>query len=264
MRKGILALALLAGILIVPGLSGEKKFAFALRGGFYSPSSSTFNKGSVPPTNLELEYFASILRAAGISPAIDKLDEMSWAVTLGGEIEMYLWPRISVALGAECWRSARQASVKASGGAGDVSSFSAFDYQFDVAASLIPIFATVRYHFGFPLNGLAFNVGGGAGYYQGRIRMTWNSPYVGSDTLESKGDVFVFHITGGCELRIFEFLSAALDLKYPLGKIKELAIMEGSRRTEKKLTFADENGEAKVLQWELDGPNIGLFLKFRF
>ena len=264
MSKKIIALALLAGILVTPGFPGEKKFAFALRGGFYSPSSSTFNKGSVPPTNLELEYFASILRAAGVSPAINKLDKMGWAMTLGGEIEVYLWPRISVALAAECWRSTRRASVEAPGGGGAGSGFSGFNYQFEVTASLIPIFTTVRYHFGLPLKGLAFHVGGGAGYCLARIGMAWNSPYVGSDTLESKGSAFVFHLSGGCELRIFEFLSAALDIRYPLGKIKEFMIVESSRSTEKKLAFTDENGEMQVFQWELNGPNIGLFLKFRF
>jgi len=264
MRKRILALALLPGILVAPGFPGDKKFAFGLKGGFYSPSSSTFNQGSVPPTNQALDYFGSILRAAGVSPVINKLDKMSWAMTLGAEIEVYLWPRISVALAAERWTSARQASVEASGGGDAGSGFSEFNYQYDVTASLIPIFTTIRYHFGLPLKGLAFHVGGGAGYCLGRVWMTWNSPYVGSDTLESKGSAFVFHLSGGCELRIFEFLSAALDLKYPLGKIKEFMIVESSRSTEKKLTFADENGEMQVFQWELNGPNVGLFLKFRF
>jgi hypothetical protein len=264
MIKRILTLALLGEIVVAPGFAGDKKFAFGLKGGFYSPSSSTFNQGSVSPTNLTLEYFGSILRAAGVSPAINKLDKMGWAMTLGGEIEVYLWPRISVALAAECWRSTRQASVEAPGGGGAGNGFSGFNYQFEVTASLIPIFTTVRYHFGLPLKGLAFHVGGGAGYCLGRIGMNWNSPYVGSDILESKGSAFVFHLSGGCELRIFEFLSAALDIRYPLGKIKEFMIVESSRSTEKKLTFADENGELKAFQWELDGPNIGLYLKVRF
>ena len=74
MRKRILALALLAGIVVAPGFAGYKKFAFGLKGGFYSPSSSTFNQGTVPPTNQALDYFASILKAAGVSPAINKLE----------------------------------------------------------------------------------------------------------------------------------------------------------------------------------------------
>ncbi len=264
MRKKIYALVFLAGVLIAPGLAGEKKFAFALRGGFYSPSSSTFNQRSVPPTNLELEYFASILGGAGISPAVDTLDEMSWAMTVGGEFEIHLWPRISVALGAEYWRDTPQASIEASGGGGDGSGLSSFSYRFDVAASLIPIFATIRYHFDLPPKKLAFHVGGGAGYYLGRIRMTWKIQNAGGETLESKGSAFVFHINGGGELRIFKFLSIALDLRVPLGKIQEFTIMQSSGTTEKKLTFTDENGNEKVFQWELGGPNIGLFLKLRF
>ena len=257
------------GFLLSPCFGAEKKPTLSLKGGFYSPSSSTFNNEAVPSTNRELKDIASYLMASGFSPNYDELEKMKGNATFGGEIELFFLRRFSITLGAEYWKSTSSASLEASGHV--EGSLYGANLNIDFKASLMPITCTLRMRF--PYKKLRTYAGGGIGLYMGQVELqedynhTKDGDSVRTSEIseEARGSSMIPHVNGGFDLNITETLSLGIDVRYLFGKIKSFEIKESSdkSRVKSQLTFVDENGLEKAFQWELDGINLGIFLRIK-
>lgn len=266
-KKLLFSLTIL--ILLIPVFGEEKKLTISIKGGFYSPSSSTFNNESVPSTNHQLKDIASWLNASGLSTNYDELDEFKGAGTFGGEFELFVLRRFSFAISTEHWKRASSASLEASG---DVEGYlGAANYNIDFEVSLTPVLGTLRINF--PYKKLRAYVGGGAGIYIGKFKLDESYKYLkNGSTVESekksgvaKGYSMIPHINGGFDFNITEIISIGLDFIYPFGKIKSFKIKTGSNinTVGDVLKFVDENGTEKIFQWELNGFNIGIFIRIK-
>ncbi len=249
----------------------EKRIAFSLRGGLYTPSSSTYNDEVLPPVNNSFTEFTAWLSSAGLKTNLDELDEIKGGMTYGGEVEFFVSRNLSFAIGAEYWIQKPKASIKASGSiSGD--SYEISD-EFEVSASLIPVVATLRV--GLPSERFRAYIGGGIGYYMGKvfIKEEWDwkengiSFEKGSHEIESSGKAVIPHINGGFDFDIKKNISISADLRYPLGTIKAFKIEKDTsdpRSIGENLKFEDVNGEEKDFKWELSGFNFGVNIKFKF
>lgn len=262
MKNKITAFVIVLGILFIPASGKEKKISISFKGGYYSPSSSTFNNESIPPTSRMFTDMISILSSAGLSADYDELEKMRGRMTFGAEFELYVWRQFSVALGAEYWNDETSASLQ---GLGDIgTTHITFNYEFRFKAFLFPILGTLRYNF--PLGRFRGYVGAGGGYYIGEIKSRWKTPTTEEMRISARGSTFIPHLNGGVDFYLTSKLSVAVDVRYVFGKIESFRIKWDSdeRREGQMLTFADENGKHQTFQWELSGFNAGLFLRFRF
>lgn len=249
----------------------DRKIAFSLKGGFYTPSSSTFNNDVVPSVNNALTDFNAWLSSAGLKSSMDELDEIKGGITLGGEVEFFVSSRFSFAIGVEYWRQKPKASVEASGKIGgdsyDISS------KYDIETSLIPVIATLRASL--PSDNFRAYMGAGIGYYMGKVvlKESWDwkengiSFEKGEHELESSGKAIIPHLNGGFDFDLTKNISICADLRYPFGTIKSFKIEKDTSdpaSVGESLKYEDANGEEKEYKWELSGFNFGISIKFKF
>ncbi len=261
------------GILFISlsSFGAEKRVAISFRAGLYSPSSQTYNDDVIPPINNMLTEFTAWLSSAGLNAKLDELDEIKGGMTYGGEIEFFVVPQFSLAFGAELWKKKPSASVKANGVVGGDSYDISEDYQ--IEASLTPLLLTLRVN----LSSERFRayLGGGAGYYMGKILVKdewdWKENGVsfekGSHQIESTGESIIPHVNGGFDFDLSENLSISADLRYSFGTIKSFEIKKDTTDPTsigKNLTYEDVNGVEKDFKWELSGFNFGVNLKIKF
>ncbi len=249
----------------------EKRIAFSLRGGLYTPSSSTYNDEVLPPVNNSFTEFNAWLSSAGLKSNMNELDEIKGGMTFGGEIEFFVSRSFSLAIGAEHWIQKPKASIEATGKiSGD--SYEISD-EFEVSASLIPIVATLRVNL--PSERFRAYIGAGMGYYMGKIVLKeewdWKENGVsfekGSYEIESSGKAVIPHINGGFDFDITKNISISTDLRYPFGTIKAFKIEKDTSdptSVGENLRFEDVNGKEKDFKWELSGFNFAVNLKFKF
>ncbi len=266
--KTFIILTLLFPLLL---MAEEKKIALSLKGGFYSPSSSTYNNEVIPPVNNSLTEFNAWLSSTGLKSNLDELDEIKGGIVFGGEVEFFVSRQFSFSFGADYWKQTPKASVGASGTVGGDSYDISDKYQINF--SLIPIFTTLRVSL--PSEMFRAYIGAGIGYYMGKIvlKEEWDlkengvSVEKGSHELESSGKAIIPHLNGGFDFDITKSISISADLRYPLGKIKSFRIEKDTSdptNVGENLKYEDVNGEEKDFKWELSGFNFGVNLKFKF
>jgi hypothetical protein len=269
MRFKILIISILSFSILLIG--EEKRIAFSLKGGLYSPSSTTYNEEVVPPVNNAFTEFNAWLSSAGLKANMNELDEIKGGMTFGGEVEFFVTSKFSFAFGAEYWKKTPEAFVEASGTVSGDSYDISDKYKIDF--SLIPIFTTLRVSL--PSERFRAYLGAGIGYYMGKVvlREEWDwkengiSFEKGSHEVESSGKAIIPHINGGFDFDILKNISICADLRYPFGKIKSFKIEKDTSDPTvigENLKYEDVNGEEKDFKWELNGFNFGLSLKFKF
>lgn len=252
-------------------MAEEKRITFSLKGGLYTPSSSTYNNEVLPPVNNSLTRFNAWLSSMGLKSNLDELDEIKGGITFGGEVEFFVSREFSFSFGAEYWKRTPEASIKASGTvSGDSYEIS---YKSQIEFSLIPVFTTLRVSL--PSEMFRVYIGAGIGYYMGKIvlKQEWDekengiSFEKGSHELESSGKAIIPHLNGGFDFDITKNISISADLRYPFGKIKSFRIDKDTSdptAVGENLKYDDVNGEEKDFKWELSGFNFGVNLKFKF
>lgn len=241
-----------------------------LRLGCFNPSASTFNDDLREVVNQNLQNTGLMLQADGLSAKSVLMDKIKGALSYGGEIEIFMRPRVSLSLGVEYWGETRPGSVQGEGNLwGDSVNFT---MKFEGRFSLLPIVATFRFHF--PLDNFRFYAGGGAGYYLSRFILSeieeikMGGAVASADKYEAKssGHAFLPHLNGGVNFSISQSVAICLDIRYLLGKIGSYEIKKSAESTDigRKLTYLDKQGKEKNFSLELSGFNIGLFVKFIF
>lgn len=249
----------------------EKRIAFSLKGGFFTPSSTTYNNDIVPFVNNSLTEFNAWLSSAGLKSNMDELDEIKGGITFGGEVEFFVSSKFSFAIGAEYWRKIPQASVEASGKINGDSYEISERYKIDT--SLIPVIATLR--ISLPSDNFRAYIGGGVGYYMGKVVLKeewdWKENGIsfekGEHEIESSGKAIIPHLNGGFDLDLTKNISISADLRYPFGTIKSFKIEKDTSdptSVGETLKYEDVNGEEKEFKWELSGFNFGVNIKFKF
>lgn len=268
MRKRSLIGLLILGFLSLSFLNAQSGIYFRM--GYYSPQASTFNNDLREIINQNLQDTELTLQAEGFSAQSSLMDKIKGALASGGEIEIFMHPRISLGVGAEYWSETRYGSLEGSGSL--LGSTASFNMDFEGKFSLLPILATVRFHL--PVDKFLFYLGGGAGYYLSKVIFTEleeiriSGAVVSADKyeIESSGQAILPHLNGGLNFEIFENLIVCLDIRYPLGKISSYEIKKSTETTDvgKKLTYVDRQGKEKNFVLELSGFNFGLIIKFVF
>jgi len=225
-----------------------------------------------PALNANLKNLDTWLIEEGFTTNLTELRKINGKILFGGELQFSPVPIFSVAVGAQMWQnSLPQGSLQGRGTIDDIP----YDIleKMSIKASLVPITVSLRAH---PLTGkIDGYIGGGAGYYMGKIIMKeeWNyqmngeSYDSGSREIESKGNALLPHINAGITINLMRNVGLSLDAKYPLGKIKSFTIKrdtEDPTNVGNKLIFEDSNGVEKQLKWELSGIDVGLNLLIRF
>ncbi|MBC7350172.1 MAG: hypothetical protein H5U05_09390 [Candidatus Aminicenantes bacterium] len=268
LRNVIVGIVLLSSILT----AADKKFSLSFRCGYYQPSSSTYNNGVNPAINANLNILNAWLIEEGLTTELTELGKMSGKILFGGELEFFAVNKLSVAVGAQVWQnSLPQGSLHGTGTIDDIPVD--VSEKMSVKASLIPITVSLRAHY---LAGkIGGYIGGGAGWYMGKVIMKeeWNfqsngETYdSGTREIESKGSSILPHINAGFKVNLMDNIALSLDARYPLGKIKSFTIKRDTgdpAQVGQKLTFIDIYGEEKQFKWELSGVDVGLNLLIRF
>jgi len=264
-----IAIGLLALSVMVFG--GDSKFSFSLKGGYYLPSSSSYNNDYVPMVNNNINELNSYLTSLGFTNTVNELKKLGGSLVLGGELEFFASDQVAIVLGAEYWWKNSSGSLDSSGTLAEVTYGVAESSR--VKMSVLPILGTLRVNL--PFKGLRAYLGGGAGYYLGQvvIEETWNwtedAETVDSGTREIKstGSAIIPHTNAGIDLNLTKNIALAVDIRYPFGAIKSFKIKRDtgdSSSVGQKFTFEVANGGEKDFKWELSGLNFGINLKIRF
>lgn len=258
---------LLYSILLTSAFSFDKKFYISFRGGYYSPSSSTFNNEALPPTNRELNETAAMIYSLGVNPEYEELNTIKGAFSFGGELEAIFWKGFSFSIGIESWKDSSSGKTKFTGNIGD--SFYNIAREADIVMSVSPIYLTLKYSI--LLQRFRFYGGTGAGYYKSKIKLSsfsklWSNYAATTQEIEAQENVFIPHINLGVDFNIVKFLLISIDIKYVFGSIDRFEIKKSTNAELilRELTFVDNNGIQLPFKWELTGPNIGIVLRFLF
>lgn len=260
-------------LVISSALQAGTSVAMTFRGGFYSPSSSTFNTGYAPGISWVFDEINSMFAPYGFTTDYKRLGQVKGALSYAGEIEIFFGSFASLAVGAEYWYKNVGASLDSSGKIGANLFNINMDYQVDL--SLLPITAAVRFYPPLPVKWVRPYVGLGGGYYIGRIKEYWNydmkvnsiSYNTDNYTIKSRGNSIIPNVNVGIELNVMKTLSLAADLRYTFGAIKSFKIESNSTDPAdigKELTYEDQYGNAKPFKWELSGLSLGISLKIKY
>lgn len=257
------AIMLAVGILLlsIQGFSQSKRFVFTLKGGYYSPSSTSFNDLSAPLTNRELHTISSSFARAGYRTELNDLKKMSGGFTFGGELELFLLPRFSVALGTEFWRDRPSASLQILDSSTPSLQTSFF---LNIEAILIPITTTIRYHI--QMKRWDLYGGPGIGYYWSKFTLEWVAGESGELRIDSRGSAWLPHLNGGADFALSRSFSLALDIRYTFGRIDSFEIKSGhdTELAGSNLVFGTEQGTGQEYMWELNGFSLGLCFRVKF
>jgi hypothetical protein len=272
--KKLNVMCLILSFLVIPAaLQAGTSVAMTFRGGFYSPSSSTFNTGYAPGVSWVFDEIDAMYAPFGFTTDYKRLDQVKGAISYTGEIEIFLGSYVSLAVGAEYWYKNVGASLDSSGNIGANSFDINMGYQVDL--SLTPILAAVRFYPPPPVTWARPYIGLGGGYYIGRIKEYWNydmkkngiSYNTDNYTLISKGNAILPNVNVGIELNVMRTLSLAADVRYTFGTIKSFKIDSSSADPAdigKELMYEDQNGNTVPFKWELRGLSLGISLKIKY
>ncbi len=272
-EKKLKIICLILSFLVIPAaLQAGTSVAMTFRGGFYSPSSSTFNTGYAPGISLVFDEIDAMFAPFGFTTDYKRLDQVKGALSYTGEIEIFFGSYASLAVGAEYWYKNVGASLDSSGNIG--ANLFDIDMAYQVDLSLLPIMAAVRFYPPLPVTWVRPYIGLGGGYYIGRLKESWNydmklnsiSYNTGNYTIKSKGNAIVPNVDVGIELNITRTLSLAADVRYTFGAIKSFKIVSNSTDPAdigKELMYEDQNGNVVPFKWELNGFSLGISLKIK-
>lgn len=252
-------------------LAQQSPVSFSLRGGYYLPSSSTFNKDYVPVVNNNFNELNTYLTDIGLKGTVQEFKKMTGAAIFGGEFEFKASEQFSLVLGAEYSQKTFTGFLDSSGTIEEVSYEVTEESKFRM--SVIPIYGTFRINL--PVRVARVYIGGGAGYYLGRIKAEEQWSWVqGSETVDTgtrktiaSGQAVIPHANLGAELKLGGSVTLAMDLRFPFGAIKSFKIKSDtadSNLAGQNLTFVDDKGIEKEFKWEMTGPNLGVNLKIKF
>jgi hypothetical protein len=136
---------------------------------------------------------SAVFRGAGFSKNDVGMSFLKTTASVGGEMEVFLSDRFSIALGAE-FRSNSPSDIRLA--SWEISTqFLNANSAFETKATLIPILGTVR--FNVPFKKFRAFIGAGAGLYLGKLRINWQSPDFVDERFYTKGMAIIPHFNGG-------------------------------------------------------------------
>lgn len=268
-KTGALLVACL--ILAATAIGAEPRLAFSLRGSYYVPSSTTFNKEYVPAVNASLKQLSDFLAEVGLAGTSRNLAEISGTFSFGGELEFKAGPQFFVALGAEYIFKNVQSELNVSGTVDQVAIEVA--QQGKVGLSSLPLLLTIRINL--PITTLRVYLGGGAGYYFNRAVITERWRWLENLMKISESDRKIVatsqnifpHANLGADLAISSRFYLSGDIRVPFGTVKAFKIKSDSLDSTtvgQNLTFINNEGQETDFKWELIGPVISVSLKYKF
>lgn len=258
-------------MLATAAFGANSTVTFSLRGGYYVPSSTTFNKHYVPAVNASLKQLSDSLADLGLSGASRNLSEIAGVLSFGGELEFKAGPQFFLALGAEYFFKNVSNELSLSGTvqqvAVDVSQ------QGKVGLSSLPVLLTIRVNL--PITTVRVYLGGGVGYYFNRAVITekwlWqenlNKVAEGSRKVVATSQNLFPHANLGVDLQVSSRFYLSGDIRVPFGTVKAFKVKSDSLDSStvgQNLTFINSDGQETDFKWELVGPNISVSLKYRF
>ncbi|MDI6849473.1 MAG: hypothetical protein QME69_06740 [Candidatus Saccharicenans sp.] len=269
--KKIRALLVACLVLAVAAIGAEPRLSFSLRGSYYVPSSTTFNKEYVPAVNASLKQLSDFLADLGLSGTSRKLSEISGTFSFGGELEFKAGPQFFIALGAEYIFKNLQTDLAVSGNVEQV----AIDVnqQGKVGLSSLPLLLTIRINL--PITTVRVYLGGGVGYYFNRAVITerwlWQENLIkvseGSRKIVASAQNIFPHANLGADLAVSSRFYLSGDIRVPFGTVKAFKIKSDSLDSSaigQNLTFTNSDGLETDFKWELIGPVISVSLKYKF
>ena len=219
-------------------------------------------KQGVSKEKPELRDVTVSLKGAGISFRGMGLSFLKTSTSIGGEMEVFLSRRFSLALGAE-FRSNSPADARLSSGSVSTQFFNG-NSAFEVNASLIPILGTVR--FNVPFHKFRAYMGAGAGLYIGKLRINWQSPDFSDERFYARGMALIPHFNGGLSYNLSKRISVGLDVRYVMGNLNSMTIKEcfNASMVGQKLDLKGISTYSSQFPWELKGLNMGFMVRFNF
>ncbi|MCX8159420.1 MAG: hypothetical protein N3G18_00625 [Candidatus Saccharicenans sp.] len=258
-------------ILATAAIGAEPRLAFSLRGSYYVPSSTTFNKEYVPAVNASLKQLSDFLADMGLAGTSQNLAEITGTFSFGGELEFKAGPQFFVALGAEYIFKNVKSELNVSGTVEEVAVDVA--QQGKVGLSSLPLLLTIRINL--PITTVRVYLGGGVGYYFNRAVITekwrWQENLIniseGSRKVVATSQNIFPHANVGADLAVSTRLYLSGDIRVPFGTVKAFKIKSDSLDSSlvgQNLTFINADGLEKDFKWELVGPVISVSLKYKF
>ncbi len=258
-------------VLATAAIGAESRVVFSLRGSYYVPSSTTFNKEYVPVVNDSLKQLSGFLAEMGLSGTGRNLSEITGTFSFGGELEFKAGPQFFVALGAEYIFKNVQSELSLAGTVQEV----AVDVsqQGKVGLYSLPVLLTIRINL--PITAVRVYLGGGAGYYFNRAVITerwlWQENLIkvseGSRKIVATAQDIFPHANLGADLAVSSRFYLSGDIRVPFGTVKAFKIKSDSLDSStvgQNLTFINSEGLETDFKWELIGPVISVSLKYKF
>lgn len=262
MKIKFFACLILSGLLVTNSFGSDEKDKRSMTNKFsLSSYSSSLNKGA-STDNVKMSVVSVSLKGTRSSSRDVGLSFLKTTKSIGGEMEIFLTDRFSLALGAE-FRSNSPSDVRLS--AGEISThFSNGNSAFETNASLIPILGTIR--FNVPFQKFRAYFGAGAGLYLGKLRISWQSPNFADERFYAKGMAIIPHLNGGLSYKLSKRISVGFDVRYVMGRFNSLTIKESADLTlvGQKLSLTEINTYGNQFPWELKGLNLGFMVRLNF
>jgi hypothetical protein len=253
---------LLSGLLVTSGFGSAEKEEPTTKKKFSLVAYENAMKGKVSTENSMLRDVSVSFRGTQASSRDVGLSFLKTTTSIGGEMEVFLSSRFSLALGAE-FRSNSPSDARLS--AGTVSTqFLNGNSAFEAKASLIPILGTVR--FNVPFHRFRAYFGAGAGLYIGKLRINWQSPDFADERFYAKGMAIIPHFNSGLSYKLSKRISVGFDVRYVMGSLNSMTIKEclDSAMVGQKLSLSGIDTYSSQFPWEMKGLNMGFKVRFNF
>lgn len=265
--------ALIIGLLTltIGAFGADSRLAFSLRGLYYVPASTTFNKEYVPAVNDNLRQLSNFLSNLGLSGTSWNMAEITGIISLGGELEIRTGSQFYIALGGEYIFKKVRSDLRVEGNVQGISVD--VSQEGEVSLSSIPVLLTIRIDI--PVTAVRVYLGGGAGYYFNRAvineKWLWQESLVsvseGSRKVVATSQNIFAHANVGADLAISPRFALNADIRVPFGTVRNFKIKSDSLDSStigQNLTFINNEGQETDFRWELTGPSISVNLKYRF
>jgi len=262
MKIKIFACFILSGLLVTNGFGSDEKNKQTNENKFSLASPSWQLGQSISTNNTKMRDISVSLKGTRTSSRDVGLSFLKTSKSIGGEMEIFLSDRFSLAVGAE-FRSNSPSDARLS--AGEVSThFSNGISAFETNASLIPILGTVR--FSIPFQKFRAYFGAGAGLYLGKLRISWQSPDFADERFYARGMAVIPHLNGGLSYNLSKRISVGFDVRYVMGTFNSLTIKECAdlSMVGQRLSLTDINTYGNQFPWELKGLNMGFMVRLNF
>jgi hypothetical protein len=267
MKSKIFTIIMLVSCISVFQVVGKEKkhlLTFKIKGGYHMTSTTAQGDDLISSIN-DLLYGIRDVEFLDITESKDLQGKLS-VPAFGGELELFVRQRLSIALGMEFFKQSSTGYFNANYSEPGYS----YDYyrEYNLNSFLIPITGVVRYYLS--LKRFRAYVGGGIGYYTETIenKTSFSDSYEeGEGTLwKARGKAFIPHLGGGIGYPITKNIMLSLELGFPMGKINSFEIRESSdpEKIGEQLTFYDEDGSVVKYRHNLTGLNFGVFVTLSF